>query len=303
MSDHEVEVARAKDTPPENRRLAIAFMLATLFCFIVLDTIVKYALEFYPLVQVTWGRFFFATVFSVFLCLRDFPSLAISKVPGMQLIRSAALMTTTILFNLGVMREPLATATTIMFLSPIVVTLLSIVVLKEHVGLRRWIGILTGFCGAVIVVQPWEMTGSAFNVGALFLLAAAFCNGAYQIITRKVRADNPLTSLLFTAAAGALLSSLVLPWYWQWPDAWGWLLLISSGFAGALGHYFLIEAMRRAPASVVAPFSYSSLVWATMFGYIIWQELPTANVWIGAALIIAAGLYLYFRERVKKAEL
>ena len=220
----------------------------------------------------------------------------------MQFIRSVALMATTVLFNLGIMTEPLATATTIMFLSPIVVTLLSIVVLKEQVGLRRWIGILIGFFGAIIVVQPWEMTGSAVNVGAFFLLAAAFSNGAYQIITRKVRADNPLTSLLFTAAAGAVFSSLILPWYWQWPDVWGWTLLIASGFAGALGHYFLIEAMRRAPASVVAPFSYSSLIWATLFGYVIWHELPTANVWIGAALIIAAGLYIYVRERVKKAE-
>ena len=277
-------------------------MLATLFCFVSLDAIVKYAMESYSLVQVTWARFFFATVFSGLLCLKDLPGLAISKVPGMQLIRSAALMATTILFNLGIMTEPLATATTIMFLSPIVVTLLSIVVLKELVGLRRWIGIFGGFCGAIIVVKPWEMTGSAFNVGALFLLAAAFSNGAYQIITRKVRVDSPLTSLLFTAAAGAILSSLILPWYWQWPDAWGWILLVASGFAGALGHYFLIEAMRRAPASVVAPFSYSSLIWATLFGYIIWNDLPTANVWIGAAMIIAAGLYIFLRERVKKAE-
>jgi drug/metabolite transporter (DMT)-like permease len=291
-----------EQAPPENRTLAIVFMLATLFCFIALDAIVKYALAFYPLVQVTWGRFFFAMVFSAAFCLRGFPKLLVSRVPGTQLIRSVALMSTTVLFNLGVAREPLATATTIMFLSPIVVTLLSIFVLHEYVGLRRWLGILVGFCGAIIVVTPWEMAGHSFNYGALFLLAAAFSNGCYQIITRKVRDDNPFTSLFYTAAAGALMSSLVLPWFWQWPDAFGWLLLIASGFAGALGHYFLIEAMRRAPASVVAPFSYSSLLWATLFGYLIWNELPTANVWLGALLIIAAGLYIFVRERVKKAQ-
>ena len=91
-----------------------------------------------------------------------------------------------------------------------------------------------------------------------------------------------------------------MPFYWQWPDLEGWLLLIGSGLAGAVGHLFLIQSMRLAPASVVAPFAYSSLVWATLFGYLVWQDLPGYNVWIGAALIVASGLYIYLRERVKK---
>ncbi len=285
------------NAPQENRIVGIAYMLATMACFITLDAIMKYALESYSLVQVTWARFFFASIFAALLCGRRLIELARSSVPGVQLARSVLLMATTGLFNAGVSKLPLATATTIMFLSPILVTLLSIAVLGETVGLRRWFGIAMGFAGALIVVQPWHSLSETFTTGALFLLAAAFTNSAYQIATRRVRFDDPLTSLLFTASAGAIVTTLLLPLHWKTPDALGWLLMVGSGFAGGLGHFFLIRAFRFAPASVVAPFSYSSLVWATLLGFLIWSELPDMATWIGAALIVAAGLYIYFRER------
>jgi drug/metabolite transporter (DMT)-like permease len=131
----------------------------------------------------------------------------------------------------------------------------------------------------------------------LFLLAAALLNANYQIITRKVREDDPLTSLLYTAAAGAVVTSLIVPWFWTWPSLSGWLLLIASGVAGGAGHLCLIRAFRLAPASVVAPFSYSSLVWAVIFGLAIWGDWPDLWTWAGAALIIGSGLYIFHRER------
>ena len=284
----------------ENRTRGILWMLATMACFISLDAIMKLGLEHYSLVEVTWGRFFFATLFAAMWCGKALPRLARSKVPAQKTVRSIFLMVTTGLFNTGIMFVPLATATTIMFLSPIVTTVLSVLVLKEHVGIRRWAGVAMGFVGAIIVVQPWTALSGTFNAGALFLIAAAVTNASYQIVTRKVRADDPKTSLLFTAAFGAIVCSLLLPWYWQWPDGYGWSLLAGSGFAGALGHYCIIQAFRYAPASVVAPFSYSSLIWATLLGYLIWNDFPSRNVWAGAALIIASGLYIFWRERVKQ---
>jgi drug/metabolite transporter (DMT)-like permease len=286
----------------ENRVVGIAYMLATMVCFISLDTVMKLSLERYSLVQVTWARFFFASVFAVLLCGRQLPGLLRSSVPGVQLTRTILLMTTTGLFNAGVSRLPLATATTIMFMTPILVTVLSIAILGEHVGIRRWVGIGIGFLGAVIVVQPWGAMEASFSAGVLFLLAAAFTNASYQIATRQVRFDDPLTSLLFTAAGGALVTSILVPAHWSTPDATGWLLMVGSGFAGALGHFFLIRAFRHAPASVVAPFSYSSLVWATLFGFLIWGQLPDTATWIGAALIISAGLYIFLRERRVSAQ-
>jgi drug/metabolite transporter (DMT)-like permease len=215
-------------------------------------------------------------------------------------VRSIFLMLTTGLFNSGIIFVPLATATTIMFLTPIITTVLSVFILKEQVGIRRWAGVAMGFVGAIIVVQPWSAFSGTFNTGALFLVAAAVTNASYQIATRSVRIDDPKTSLLFTAAFGAIVCSLLLPWHWQWPGGYGWTLLAGSGFAGALGHYCIIQAFRYAPASVVAPFSYSSLVWATLLGYLLWSDFPSQNVWAGAALIIASGLYIFWRERVKQ---
>jgi drug/metabolite transporter (DMT)-like permease len=287
----------------ENRTRGILWMLATMACFISLDAIMKLGLAHHSLVQVTWGRFFFATLFAAIWCGRDLPSLARSKVPVQQTVRSVFLMVTTTLFNTGIKFVPLATATTIMFLSPIITTVLSVFILKEQVGIRRWSGVAMGFAGATIVVQPWTALSGTFNIGVLFLLAAAVTNASYQIATRSVRADNPKTSLLFTAAFGAAISSLILPWFWQWPDEKGWALLVASGAAGALGHFCIIKAFSHAPASVVAPFSYSALLWATLLGYAIWGDFATStSFWTGAVLIIASGLYIFWRERVKQVQ-
>lgn len=283
--------------PLEKRTIGIVWMLATMLCFIALDATMKYAMGSYSLVQVTWGRFFFATLFAILICLPKFGSYMQSSNFGLQIVRSLLLMTTTGLFNAGVVKLPLATATTIMFLSPILATVLAIALLGETVGLRRWFGIAMGFMGAVIVVQPWHSLGESFSTGALFLVAAAFTNACYQIATRHVRHDDPLTSLLFTATAGTIVTSALLPGHWTTPDVFGWALLVASGLFGCLGHLCLIRALQAAPASVVTPFSYSSLIWATLFGFAIWQELPDRYTIIGAGLIVFAGLYIFLRER------
>jgi drug/metabolite transporter (DMT)-like permease len=281
----------------ENRTRGILWMLATMVCFISLDATMKYALEFLPLVEVTWARFFFASLSALIICGRDLPKLWRSAQPGYQLIRSLLLMLTTGLFNAGIMEVPLATATVLMFMSPILVTVMSALVLQEHVGVRRWIGVAVGFLGALVVARAWENGMSMFNTGTLLLFAAAFANASYQITTRKLRGDQPLTTLLFTAATGAIVSTGLLPWHWEMPDGKEWLLMIASGVLGCVGHLCLIRAYRLAPASVIAPFAYSSLIWATLLGFAIWQDVPELTTLIGATMIIGSGLYIFLRER------
>lgn len=282
----------------ENRTAGILWMLATMFCFIALDAIMKHLMESYSLVQVTWARFFFASIIAVMACGRSIRRLAVTRHPGLQGGRSLFLMLTTALFNAGIRTTPLATGTTIMFLNPILVTILAIPLLGEKVGLRRWMGVLAGFTGAVIVVRPWEEGLGGHGHGVAFLLAAALLNANYQVLTRKVRGDDPLTSLLYTAAAGAVFTTAVVPWFWTWPSAFDWMLLVASGAAGGLGHLFLIRSYQAAPASVVSPFAYSSLIWAALFGFAIWGDWPDLWTWAGALVIIGSGLYIFHRERM-----
>jgi drug/metabolite transporter (DMT)-like permease len=282
----------------ENHATGILWILATVFCFISLDTMMKELLLTYSLVQVTWARFFFATLIAAVAARPSLPSIVKTNAPALQMTRSLLLAITTGVFNAGVRLVPLATATTIMFLTPILVTALSVMLLKEQVRLRRWVGVGIGFLGALIVVQPWQSETDTFFLGTLLLLAAALLNSNYQIITRKVRLyDEPMTSLFYTAMLGALVTSVIVPWYWQWPhQAKDWLLLVSTGLAGGIGHLCLIQAFRHASAAVVAPFQYFSLVWAALFGWLFFSEWPDLSTWLGAALIIGSGLYIFHRE-------
>jgi drug/metabolite transporter (DMT)-like permease len=223
----------------ENRTRGIVWMMATMACFVALDAMMKLGLEHYSVAEVAWGRFFFATIFAVLWCGRDLPQLSQSKAPAQQSVRSILLMVTTVLFSVGLLFLPLPTASTIMFMSPIFTTMLSVLLLGEHVGPRRWAGVALGFVGAIIVVQPWQAGTDTFNIGTLFMLAAALTNSGYQIATRKVRGDDARTSLLFTAAFGAVITSAVVPFYWTSPDIKGWAMLAGSGLAGtrAFLHY------------------------------------------------------------------
>jgi drug/metabolite transporter (DMT)-like permease len=292
-----MSVASEIAMPRENNATGILWMLATAFCFTSLDSTVKELMHTYSLVQVTWARFFFAAIIATLAAGPALPTIVKSKAPLLQLSRSLLLALTTGIFNAGMRLVPLATATTINFLSPIMVTALSIPLLGEPVGPRRWIGVGVGFLGALIVVQPWHSDTGTYFLGALLLLVAALLNANYQIITRKVRLyDEPLTSLFYTAMVGAIATSLVVPFYWQWPQGSDWLLLIATGFLGGIGHLCLIQAYRHAPAALVAPFSYSCLIWATLFGWLFFGEWPGSSTWLGAALIVGGGLYIFHRE-------
>lgn len=275
-------------------------MLATMFWFVTLDSTAKYLMQSYPVVQVVWARFFFHLVFVAIFMGRHLPKLIISRNLSHQCWRSVFMFTTTVLFFAGISMIPLTMASVIMFMSPIIVTMLSIPLLGEKVGMRRWMGIVIGFAGALVVLRPGS---ESIQLSMLLVLAAAFTNAMYQVFTRKLRAqDGPMTSLFYTGLIGAIVTTIAVPFYWQSVDAFDWFLFIFAGVAGGIGHLCLIRAFKQAPASVIAPFSYSSLLWATMFGYILFGDIPSSWTLSGATLIIGSGLYIYHRERAVKQQ-
>jgi drug/metabolite transporter (DMT)-like permease len=273
-------------------------MLATMFWFVTLDSTAKYLIQTYPVVQVIWARFFFHLLFVVLLMGPQLSTRIKSQNLLHQCLRSLFMFSTTVLFFVGISFLPLATASTIMFMSPVIVTLLSIPLLGEKVGPRRWVGIAIGFVGALVVMRPGT---DSLQLSILVVLAAAFTNALYQVFTRKLGTrDSPMTSLFYTGVIGALVTTVVAPFYWQPVAAFDWLLFVFAGIAGGIGHLCLIRAFRYAPASVVAPFSYSSLLWATTFGFVLFGDLPGAWTLSGAALIIGSGLYIFHREQALK---
>jgi len=278
--------------------IGIAWMLVTMFWFVSLDSMAKYLMQSYPVAQVVWARFFFHVVFVMIAMGFSVRQQIKTQSIILQCARSFFMLTTTVLFFVGLHFLPLATASTIMFVSPIFVTILSVFLLGEKVGVRRWAGVIAGFTGAIVVVRPGFQ---GFDWSALFVLAAAFTHAFYQIFTRKARLyDSPITSLFYTGLVGAVLMTGVVPFYWQAVAVSDYLLLVSLGLAGGVGHLCLIRAFQSAPASVVAPFSYSSLIWATLYGYILFSDLPDQWTLIGASLIIGSGLYIFHRERVTR---
>ena len=281
--------------------VGIAWMLATMFCFVTLDSTAKYLMQTYPVVQVIWARFFFLLLFVMLLMGPQLVARIKSQSPLHQGLRSLFMFSTTVLFFVGISLLPLTTAATIMFMSPVIVTILSIPLLGEKVGLRRWVGIAIGFCGALVVMRPGT---DSLQLSILVVLTAAFTHALYQIYTRKLgTGDSPMTSLFYTGVVGALVTTIAAPFYWQPVAAADWFLMVFAGLIGGIGHLCLIRAFRYAPASVVAPFSYSSLLWATAFGFVLFGDLPDAWTLSGAALIIGSGLYIFHREQALKRKL
>jgi drug/metabolite transporter (DMT)-like permease len=281
--------------PRENVAAAIGWMLLTTFLFISMDSLAKHLMQSYPAPQVLWARFFFHLLMAMVIMGPGLLTGLRSGRPQLQIVRSVLILLTTSMFFTGLRTVPLATATSIMFLTPLVVTVLSIPLLGEKVGPRRLAGVLVGFAGALVIVRPgFDDT----SLGVLLVLGASLSNSFYQLVTRQVRHyDGANTTLLYTALAGTVVFSTLAPMHWQPPQGVDWLVFVGLGILGGLSQLCLIRAFRLAPAAVVSPFSYTGLIWATIFGFVVFLELPDAWTIAGAALIVGSGLYVFHRER------
>lgn len=281
----------------DNHRHGIYWMLLTMFMFVSMDTVAKYLTESHAVAQVVWARYLFHVALLFVWLGPRLPATLKTRRLGLQLARSLLLLLTTFFYFTGLSFMPMVDASVIMFIGPIVLTVLAALMLGERVRMRRWISVLVGFAGALIVIRPGTST---MQPAAIFPFAAACCYALYQIATRKLSGfDPPLTTLAYTALVGTALTLPVAPFFWTWPDANGWMLMVLVGLFGGLGHFCLIKSLDCAPAAVVAPFGYTSIVWSTTFGFAVFGDLPDLWTLAGGAIIISSGIYIIHRERLR----
>jgi drug/metabolite transporter (DMT)-like permease len=277
------------------RMIGMVLITAAMACFILSDAAAKRLTADHQVAQIIWVRYLFHLLAMVVL-LAPFGRLTVrtARLP-LQLGRSLFLLLATYCFITGLSFLPMAEATTLLFLAPLLITALSVPLLGEHVGFRRWTAVIVGFAGVLIVTRPGlGVMHPATGVVLIAALAAAF----YQITTRKLSStDNAYTTLFYTAITGVVVFGVAAPFTWRPPTPTGWALMAWTGVASGLGHFLFIRAHHLAQVAVLAPFLYSQLVFATIVGFLVFGDLPDAWTGIGALVIISSGLYVFYRER------
>jgi drug/metabolite transporter (DMT)-like permease len=285
-------------TSKEDPIRAIGLAVSATVLFATSDTTSKYLSGSLPIIEFIWIRYVLFTVFALTLVGGRTIDTLHPRNPGLQIVRGLCAVASSVLFVYGVKQMTMAQATTISFLSPLLVTILSIPILGETVGLRRWGAVGAGMLGMLIVVRP-GMGG--FQPAALFAVGSSLTWALALIITRKISSsDAPQTTVLWTAAIGTAALTVLLPFEFAWPNFPQLLLCLVLGVIASGGQWLVILAHRLAPASLLAPFFYAQLLWVTVLGYLVFRNLPDQWTLTGAAIIIASGLYTAHRERVRR---
>ncbi|WP_193366892.1 DMT family transporter [Pelagibius marinus] len=217
--------------------------------------------------------------------------------PVLLTLRSLLNIAAAFLFFTGLRYMPLADAFAIAFAAPLFITSLSVPVLGEHVGVRRWAAVIVGFLGVVVVVQPGT---SSFRIEALLPLGAALAYAVSMLLGRRLTRDLSTAAIMFWPSVGAVLvTAVMMPAQWQTPGLPDFGVFMLMGIIGTAGMSLITQGYRHAPAAVIAPFDYTVLVWGVIFGWVIWRDIPAPNVWAGAAILVASGLYILHRETRK----
>ena len=274
---------------------AIIFSLLGWMFLPVMDGFAKYLSDDLPILQITWARYFFTVAF-VFPIMFFFykKQLVWSDKPRLQIFRGLILLSANICFFYAISVISLAKALTLAFIAPLIVTAFSPILLGEKVGFRRWTAVAVGFIGSLIVIRPGFLE---FNLASMAALATGFFYGFYLIITRKLStSDNPLLTLLITGMVGALLVSLIIPFYWVKPTLNQWSLMAGIGVFACIGHLFLILSLKYADASKLAPLGYTEIIPNVIIGYYFFSELPDNWTYLGLFIIVLSGLYISRRE-------
>lgn len=273
----------------------IVYMAASMAVLVLMDTVAKLLMQTHDPVQVIWARYACQSLVVVVWFFPRLRRLLVTRHIWLQLIRSAFLFGATYSFFSALAHIGLADAAAIFDLNPLIITILAFFFLKERVGPRRLLGVIIGLIGALIIIRPGS---SIFSPYAVLPVIAACCIAGYVITTRFLgRDENILTSLLYSTLIGTIAASVLVPPVWQTPSVQGAGMMLMLGILGATGQFLLIRAFTLAEAATIAPFSYVGLLFAVLYGYLFFGELPDAMTILGALVIVGSGLYVWHRER------
>ncbi len=262
----------------------------------MLDTIAKYLSLSLPLLQIVWARYFFHFILLLpyIFYTQGIKGLFAFKDFMLHVLRGFFLFLSTCFFFAAIKYAPLADSIALVFIYPIIITILAPFILGEKVGIHRWSATVIGFVGVLIIVEP---QAGGFNFGTIMAILAGAFYGLYVLFTRKLSGTAPdILMLAFTAFFGAAVTTPVVPFYWSTPDLTQAILMLCIGLIACIGHYLIIRANSLTKAVILAPFGYSEMISALLLGYFIFSDWPKDNMFIGVGILILCGSYIAKRE-------
>jgi drug/metabolite transporter (DMT)-like permease len=290
----EISSRDASDTASDTGR-GIALMVFAVGLYSIMDAMVKWLGPSYPTMELVFFRSLFAFIPIAYVLWRSGSLAALrTRNPLGHAARALAGLISLSLFFYAYTRMPLANVIAISFAAPLLVTALSVPLLGERVGRRRWTAMSIGFVGVVVMVQP--DAGMFDRIAILALSATVFYALVIVSIRKLSRTETPIAIVFYYAATSTLVAGAVMPFVWVMPDAEGWVLLILVGVIGGVAQFAMTHAFRLAEVSIIAPFDYMHILWAALLGFFIWGEVPGNTIWIGVPIVMASGIYILFRE-------
>jgi drug/metabolite transporter (DMT)-like permease len=290
---------RAVTHPDSHVARGALFFLLGVFLFACMDTIIKYLAARYPAPLIVAVRYVIHCLLMVLvLAPSQGRKLLRTQRTGLVLFRAACLVTGSLLFALALQRLPVAEATAIIFVAPLLVVMMAGPLLKEHVGKAGWAAVVAGFIGILLIARPG---GSLDGVGVALAFATALTTASYQLLSRLLAGtETTLAMLFYTALVGALVFGAIAPWFWGGarPEPLDLALFLGTGVLGGLGHFLFTAAHRHAAASTLAPMQYSQLVWVGLLGWLVFGHVPEAPSILGMCIVAAAGAAVAVRSRL-----
>ncbi len=275
--------------------VGIVSMSGAIALFSVMDVMIKALSDTYSTVQIYFFRSLLALIPAWFV-LRGEGGLAAMKTErlGFHIFRSCVSMAFLLAFFYALHLLPLADLYAITFAAPLFITALGVPMLGERVGARRWAAIGVGFVGVLVILRPG---GEVFSLGGMIGLISSLLFSFSMIFTKQLsRTESNGAIVTYFALTSTVLSGLALPFSWVQPSGGDWALLVAVGLVGGVGQILITHAFRSAPAAIVSPFQYTSILWGLIFGYAFFGDLPDAIMLAGAAIVVASGLYILYRE-------